>query len=255
MTWAMRRRSLLIAVLILCAAAFIAIVVVAFTYQAPSCMDHKQDQGEDGVDCGGPCPYLCAVDEAAPRVTFVRPVSPQVGRTDIIAYIDNENPDAGAVGASYTLELYNSDGTVLATHSGSINLPPGTTVPLYLSDVYTGREVVTQAFLSIDPTSLKWQQTDVRPILPIPSNIQIQNTQTPKITATLTNPVAREFDEETVVATVFDQSNNAIGASQTVIPILAPQGTAQITFTWNRPFSGTPVRVEILPAASAAPSL
>jgi len=215
-------------------------------------MDHKQDQGEDGIDCGGPCPYLCSIDEVAPRVVFVRPVSPQLGRTDVIAYIDNQNPSAGAGDVSYTLELYGSNGAVLATHTGTISLPPETTIPLYLSDVYSGNLSVAQAFLTIDPNSLKWQSTTSKPILPTPSNIQIQNTQTPKITATLKNPTAIELDEETVIATVFDQSNNAIAASQTIIPILASQGTAQVTFTWNRAFSGTPVRVEILPASVPA---
>ena len=70
----------------------------------------------------------------------------------------------------------------------------------------------------------------------------------PKITAVLTNPIAYPIYNEKVVATVFNAQNNAIGASQTVVPILPAQGTAPIVFTWNQAFTSQPARVEILPS-------
>src|ERR1700729_736634 len=104
MDWSMRRKRLIEILLGACAVALIAVVVIATLYKAPSCTDGKKDQGEQGIDCGGPCPYLCSSTEIAPRVMFVRAVSPEIGRTDVIAYIDNSNPNGSVQNAAYTVQ-------------------------------------------------------------------------------------------------------------------------------------------------------
>jgi hypothetical protein len=251
MTWAERRQKLIAVVLILVGAAIVAVVVIAVTYKAPSCSDNKQDQGEQGIDCGGPCAYLCSATESAPVVSFVRAVSPQKGRTDVIAYIDNPNPNASLQNATYTIQLYGPTQNVVASKTGTLNLPPAGTLPLFIPDFYEGTKPVTTAFLTFDQNSVQWLRNSATPILPTPSDIQIQNTAAPKVTATLTNPTGQTIYGETVVATVFDAKNNAIAASQTVIPMLSPEGSASIVFTWNQAFTTTPVRVEILPATGS----
>ena len=248
MDWAKRRQRMIEIGLALCGLAILAVVAIAIFYKAPSCTDGIKNEDETGVDCGGSsCTYLCAADEVAPKVQFVRAVSPQQGRTDIIAYIDNVNTNASVQGATYTIQLYGVNQKVLATKTGTINLPPSSTVPLYIPDAYDGQAKVLSAFVSFDPRTLLWMRDNARPILPVPNNISIQNTATPRITATLTNEAASTYYNETVVATVFDAQNNVMAASQTVVPILSAQGSSNIVFTWNQAFSAKPVRVEILP--------
>jgi hypothetical protein len=250
MDWAIKRQRFIEVILALCGVALLSVVVVATLYKAPSCTDGKQNQNETGVDCGGPCPYLCAIDEAAPRVTFVRAISPQQGRTDVIAYIDNSNSDAGVKSAEYTIELYDSNDSLVASKTGTIPLPPATTVPLYIPDFYVGSKIVSSAFLTFNGNSLLWMRGASNTSLPTPTNIQIIDGPAPRITANLENPTAYSLYNETVVATVFDGKNNAIGASQTVIPLLSAQGSAPIFFTWNQEFTSKPVRVDILPVPS-----
>ncbi|MBA3789249.1 hypothetical protein H0X32_02550 [Patescibacteria group bacterium] len=249
MNWAAKRRTLIEIILLACGGGIIAIVLVATFYKTPSCMDTKQNQGELGIDCGGPCAYACTVDETPPAARFVRAVSSEPGRTDAIAYIDNTNADAGALNASYTIEFYGPTEALIGRKTGTINVPPSTTVPLFLSNLYSGSEPVSQAFLTFDQTSLKWLRAAQKPIVPVPDAIQIQDGPTPRITARLTNPTAHILYNISVVATVFDASDNAIAASQTLVPQLPSQGSAPLIFTWNAPFAGTPARVEILPAA------
>lgn len=252
MNWALRRQQIIAAILIAAAALILSAVVIATTYKAPSCMDNKQNQGEEGVDCGGPCPYLCTVSESEPSVRFVHAVSPEAGRTDVIAYIDNSNMNGEAQHAKYTVELYDSNGTAVASKTGTVTLPQNTTAPIFIPAAYLGSNQITQAFLTIDPSSLRWIRTSsAKPTWPATSAIQIQNGAAPRVTATLTNPTAHDMYNVTVVATVFDASDNAIGASQTIVPILPGQGTAPLIFTWNQAFAGTPVRAEILPATGS----
>ena len=247
MNWSKRRQLFIETVLTLCGVAIIAVVIIATIYKAPSCTDQKQDGNETGIDCGGPCPYLCSVTEIPPQVSFVVPVFPQPGRTDVIAYVENKNPDAEVQGARYQVELYDNANQLIASKVGTMNLPPATTEPLFIPDIYIGTDAAHAAFLTFDPASLLWQRDSARPILPQQSQLQLIDGAMPKITAVLTNPTAYPIYNQTVVVTVFNAKNNAIGASQTVVPVLSAQGSAPIVFTWNQPFPNKAVREVILP--------
>ena len=247
MDWAKRRQRIIGITVALFGVVVVAVVGVAVFYKAPSCSDGIQNQGETGIDCGGPCSNLCSVDEIAPKVAFARTISPQPGRIDIIAYIDNANTNASVQGAQYTVQIYGVNQKILATKTGTITMPPSSTVPLFIPHAYDGTETVVTAFVSFDPRTLVWMRNSQRPVLPIPSNITIQNTATPRITATLTNQSAYPFYNQTVVATVFDAQDNVTAASQTIVSVLPAQGSSNIVFTWNQPFASKPVRVEVLP--------
>ena len=39
-------------------------------YKAPTCFDGKQNQGEGGIDCGGPCVKLCPSAFLPPEVIW-----------------------------------------------------------------------------------------------------------------------------------------------------------------------------------------
>ena len=252
MNWAARRKFIIEAILVAIAVAVIAVVLIATLYKTPSCFDGKQNQGEAGIDCGGPCPYACSPDETAPAVRFARAVSPQPGRSDLIAYVDNSNNDAELVNAKYTVEFYGPEQNVIAQKSGVVTIPPSTTMPIFIPDFYQGSSVVSQVFLTPDPASFRWLRTKSKQIEPVPQDVQIQSTGTPKITAMLSNPTAQTLSNVTVVATVFNAQNNAIAASQTVVQTLAPQSSQPIIFTWNVPFNGTAARVEILPTTPSS---
>jgi hypothetical protein len=252
MDWSKRRQNFIKAVLTACAVALIAVVVIATVYKAPSCTDGKKDQGELGIDCGGPCPYLCSSNENPPEVTFTRALSPEQGRTDIISYVANTNADAAAQNVPYTIEAYDNSNRLVESKTGTVTLLPATTVPIFIPNFYHGTDHVASAFLTfnVGTSTNFWYRDNARPILPGVSSIDGLNTNPPKITAILKNPIAYTTYNETVIATVFDATGNAIAASQTVIPTFPSQGSVPVVFTWNQPFASKAVRVEILPASS-----
>ncbi len=256
LSWADRRRAIVLLIL-----AAIGLSLLFFTYhtafyRAPSCTDGIQNQGEAGIDCGGPCQYLCSTHVQPPTAQFVRPLANGGNRTDIIAYIDNPNPAAAAAGATYSVQLYGTDGALLAQKSGTVDLPPHSTVPVFMPNFYNGAGQAANAFITFDQASLKWFLSTTSPqTLPV-SNIQVAaSTSTPNVTATITNPTALPFYNVRVVVVVLgasSSSNNVIAASQTVVPSIPAQGTAPLTFTWSVPFAGTPVREEIFPIVPLA---
>jgi len=249
MSWASRRQWLIISIIAAVVIALVAVTLIATFYKAPSCTDHAQNQGETGIDCGGPCPYLCSVDQIEPSAEFVRQLSPAPGRTDVVAYIDNKNADAAAKDAPFTITLYGPDNIVVAKKSGDVDLPAKSRVPLFVPNFYSGYQSVARAFIQFSTTSIAWyHETEAPTILPV-SNVLLSGTDAPRITADVSNPTALPLLSIPVIATVFDADNNVIAASRTVLEQIPPMGSAPAVFTWNAPFSVSPAREEVIPLA------
>jgi hypothetical protein len=247
MTWAMKRRLLILAVI--ATVVLIGVLTTAYftVYEAPSCTDGKQNQSEEGSDCGGPCPYLCAVSQIPPSVRFARALSPFPGRTDVIAYIDNSNPTSAARNVHYTIELYSDRNTVVARSEGVTDIPAGDTVPIYMPNFFSGSEVVARTFVSFNENDIQWFKVSTQPIKPTVSNIVLTQEESPRVTAQVFNPSPTPMKNVRLVATVFDVQGNALAASATVAPLVPPQGASPIIFTWPAPFGGIVSRVEVVP--------
>src|SRR3989344_8090736 len=73
MSWASRRRTFVVGGVLAILIGVIAVVLVATLYDVPSCTDSTRNQGEDGIDCGGPWAHPCPAAGGAPSVPFLRP--------------------------------------------------------------------------------------------------------------------------------------------------------------------------------------
>ncbi len=249
MDWSARRRFLILFGLGAIAVAIAAVTLIATTHHTPSCTDGIENQGEQGIDCGGPCPYLCTALEEPPTVLYTKAIGNGQGRTDVIAEVENKNADAAAKGVPYTIALYDSSHTLVQKVSGTLDLPPDATVPVFVHGVASGNQTVASAFLTIDPAAISWYRLTSDPrIVPQVSNVTVVGSPTaPAIRSTLTNPSTTPLAQVLVIVTVHDGAGNVIAASQTVLPTIPSLGTATATFTWNAPFRGTAVTTEVLP--------
>ncbi|MDB5236977.1 MAG: hypothetical protein JWL88_79 [Parcubacteria group bacterium] len=250
MEWAKRRQFIVWSIFGAVIVALLAIVAIAIFYKTPTCIDQKQNQGETGIDCGGPCSHACVAEEHPAAVRFARAVSPSVDRTDVIAYIDNPNMGAAAHGVKGTVTIYDANHAQLATRNVTFDLTPGGLTPVLVLGVLSSSTPVTQTFFTIDDADVRWIRSTEKPIVPSIQNIAWQDGNAPRVTATLVNPIAKPLTDVHLVATVFDANGTAIAASSTVVPTVPSQGTAQAIFTWNVPFASVPARVEIVPVVS-----
>lgn len=247
-SWAENRRKLLITIGISGALALAVLIAVPIIYDTPSCADGKQNQGEQGIDCGGACAYLCSAQVEEASVRFVRTLA-QSNRTDLIAYIDNPNRTA-ATRATYRAELFDASGAPLGIKEGTIDLPPQSTVPLFIPGILATERDVAQAFVELTDKGDSWFTFTKERIAPKISGTQIEQGETVKISAMVENPSYTAMRNVRLIATVFDAERNVIAASQTIVPVIQPQGSARAVFTWNESFDAVPTRVEVLHAPS-----
>ncbi|HYD92939.1 MAG TPA: hypothetical protein VEB18_00550 [Candidatus Paceibacterota bacterium] len=249
MSWASSRRTFIVLLLVGAAVLVIAGFLIATFYNPPSCSDGKQNQDEEGIDCGGSCALLCTPSVVPPVVSFVRELPQQGGRLDIIAYIKNPNPFAAAKDVRYEIEFLGENGTPVGSTSGRVDLPPAANVPIFIPNALSAGQFVRQSFLTFDEASFRWYEIEDGELdLFTVEDITTANLEeSPRVTAILNNPSVHAYRNVKVVATVFDTSGNAMAASQTLVASLPAQGEAPLVFTWNTPFREAPARIDITP--------
>ncbi|MDO8231915.1 MAG: hypothetical protein Q7T37_01810 [bacterium] len=252
MSWAARRRFIILFIIGMAAFGFLTVVLTATFYKAPSCADFAQNQDEEGIDCGGSCPYLCMAQMQPPTVLFTKALTNSVGRTDVIALVENKNASAAAKDVPYRISLYGTDRLLLQEVTGTLDLPPGATEPVYVPGVASGKQKVGSAFLSIDSSFLRWFSvaTDSRIVPSVSNTKQGGTTSSPRIDAILANPSVIDMNNVQVVVLVRDARGEVIASSGTVVQSIPAQGQATATFTWNNEFPGVPASIEVVPIIS-----
>jgi hypothetical protein len=249
MSWAARRRFIILFLLGAVAVAFFAVVSIATFTKAPSCSDHTQNQGETGIDCGGPCAYLCQDQTHAPTVLYTKAIPNGAGRTDVVASIENVNGAAAAKDVPYVVTLYGTGQVFVQEVKGTVDLPPSSTVAVFIPGITSGNQKNIHAFLTIDPSDIQWHAVSGGAgIRPVALNTVLGGaTSTPRIDAVIGNGSVTAMKDVPVIVLVHDEHGEVIAGSQTIIPTIPPQGQSTATFTWNSAFTGTPAQIEVLP--------
>ncbi|MDP2665503.1 MAG: hypothetical protein Q8P23_02575 [bacterium] len=249
MSWAARRRFIILLIVGAVVGAFLATLFIATFYDAPSCTDGTQNQDEVGIDCGGSCAYLCTAQLQPPTVLFTKALSYGGDRTDVIASVENKNATAAAKNVPYRITLYGSGQALIQEVTGTLDLPPAASVPVFVPGIVSGKQMVVGVFLTIAPSAPQWFSlaTTARS-LPLVSNIRQSGTvDAPRVEAVFTNSTVIPFNNVRTIVLVRDKSGDVIAASQTVVPSIPAQGQAVATFSWNNAFPATPATIEVIP--------
>lgn len=95
-------------------------VYYAFIKAPETCFDNKQNQNEQGIDCGGVCALACkeVVTGDPIELKESRFIRSGEGKYDILGKIFNPNSEAGAISFTYVANLLDSTSNVVATRSG-----------------------------------------------------------------------------------------------------------------------------------------
>lgn len=88
-----------------------------------SCFDNRQNQAEEGVDCGGSC-EPCEIRKLAPLTARTVKVLPTAQGVTLFAEVRNENPTFGAVSLTYVFEVLDATGRSIKTISGESFIYP-----------------------------------------------------------------------------------------------------------------------------------
>jgi hypothetical protein len=221
-----------------------------FFDKAPTCHDGIQNQGELGIDCGGPCSTLCSFQSRTPVVLWSRVFQTANGVSSVVAYVENQNPTAGVEQISYEFRVYDANNILAADPiDGTTFLGPNERTAIFESPLVTGNRVPATAFFQFTTTPT-FVKTDPRFQTPQLTSADVNltgATTSPKLSAEIVNSTLYDYANVPVVAILYDKDGNAINASQTFIPSIPQQTNQRVYFTWPKPFAEPVTKIEIIP--------
>lgn len=236
--WAARRRFVILAGIWSVLAIIAVTIFFVYIYQAPTCFDNEQNGAERGIDCGGDCVRICAIDVMKPTVLWVESFKIVDGQYNIVAYVENRNRTAGTPELSYTMTLEDAQG-VITERTGTTVLPPDNTYPIFEGRVMTGERVPTKTTITLGDAPLWLPGTQARQQFTLVDRGEIQNADgAPRLQSTVRNNALIPAKNAEVVATIFDSEGTPLTASRTFIDF-APQTVSDVIFTWPEPIAKT----------------
>jgi hypothetical protein len=224
-------------------------VKAIFFSSPPSCFDGAQNQGETGVDCGGPC-ISCDVKNAQPIAVHYVKVFKAGDGLGVVAEIQNPNVTLGAPTLVYSISLINALGATQQTINGSTFIYPGEIK--YIIEPYVAQDPaqITQAQIAIPTSTIAWVGADqfVAPHVDV-QNITTGMNPTMRVTGRLTNQTPHDFPAPVVDALIYNKNGDILAASQVTLDDLAAFGSESFTV----PFAGN-LTLYVPPQAPQIPS-
>ena len=244
MTWAGKRQLFILGAIAIVSLIILFPIAKPVIAPAPTCSDGNQNQGELGVDCSGPCERICLSEPLPIKVLWVRPFKVAEGVYSAVAYISNPNPSFMVKQAPYILKLYNERNILISEREGYVDIPPNDIIPVFEGGIQTGNENVKQAFFDFTE-DLKWfRGAEVSKKVSVGFFV-LENTNKPRVLVPIKNETLDVLRNIPIVAVVFDEKDNALAASETLIERLEKGQAAEVIFTWSLPFAEKvgPVRI------------
>lgn len=246
-SWSGKRQLKYLALLAFVFLGLFLIGLILKFYTPATCFDGKQNQGELGVDCGGPCSLVCENVATVPTLKWARVFKIKDGVFSAFAYVQNPNKDAGSFAVPYEVKLYDSKNVLVYSHENSFYLPSGRSIGVLEANLRLGDREPVRADFDIFDEKIVWQKEIIDPIEIYERSSVIKNeTAGVKVNAEFVNRGTEIISNLNVVAIVYDGFNNALGASKTVIETFNPAGVEDLVFVWPEDFGGLVKRVEYL---------
>lgn len=246
--WRQKRKTLIEVGVTILVLAFLAVLIVPRLGSAPSCFDGEQNGDERGIDCGGSCRLFCSNEVSDVSVRWYR-VFPVAGNFyNAVAYIENQNVDAGLPRVAYEFKFYDEDNIFIKDYQGQTFVGPGQSAifagPIDLEGKVPKRVVFNfvgeKSFLKIGKEAASF-------------GIFVNDRKTsdlesrPKLSARASNRSDYSLRDVEFVAILYNASDNTINVSKTVLEKINAGEDQEIFFTWPQPLEEEVVRIEILP--------
>ncbi len=240
------RRQLLVFAVIVFFIAGIGFLVYSVWAPPSTCSDNRRNQGEEEVDCGGPCSPCIFKLKKDLEVFWTRAVKVRGNAYDVAAEIYNPNTKLGAVSFEYEFTLVDNAGLAVASRQGKAFIYPRET--MHVIEVgLIARRAIRDASITI--RSVEWVLTErIAPDIVSGSReyrIEEDDGESPRSVAQaiVTNRTLDDLSSVVVGALLLDGQGNLIGVHSTLLPELRAGGSQPVTFIWPE---AVPTRVNTI---------
>lgn len=254
MTWAGQRQLMYLSIVILFVFGGLFLVIYPRLNVPPTCSDGKQNGVETGVDCGGMCAKFCQGDKKPITVLWARTFEIIPGVYHAVAYLENQNTDAGVAQVPYKFRVYDADNKLIISREGTTFISPNGHMAVFEESLPIGVNRIpkfTRFEFTQDPVFYKTPSSfdDIKLVQTAKSLTDLDTI--PKASVTLKNDSFVDTPQFPVIAIVYDATDNAIAVSKTFADAMPKNTEETLYFSWPHPFDRASDHVEVVPIINA----
>lgn len=239
-----RRRQFTIFIIVILIAGLWGFRIFQNARPIATCFDNRQNQNEEGIDCGGSCIPCKLLEVQDVEVLWTKVLEARPGSFDALASIKNPNVYFGTLAMRYEFELLDENGASIALRQGSTFLLPLENVTLVEPDI---RSTLTARQALFKIRSIEWGRVyepapkyDVGlgkrdyEVVTNPQGIRQSVVRT-----SVFNNSGERFSQVFVAIFLTDAEKNIIAANRTIVENVAPGETRPIQFVWPQEITGS----------------
>lgn len=249
MTWRSTRKLTIVAIIL----TFFALCGASLYYKykpLPNCFDGKKNGTETGIDCGGGCLKVCAVNIRPLKSLWARAIEINKGTYTVVALIENNNLNLGTPKASYNVKILNRAGVVIGQRGNTTFINPNEKFVIFETGFNVGSDTPAKVFVDFNPIS-DWQSPRASKAVLTVTRQDFATDTMPVLQASITNTSVYNLAEVLVPVVISDEAGNAISASATFLGDVVAGESRDLTFTWREPFTAPPAYVDFYPRANS----
>ncbi len=197
----------------------------------PTCFDKKQNQGEEGVDCGGPCPLSCEVRNLQPiKTEFLKIIFYPDNSISLLGEVINPNKDWGLNEVPATFLIYDITGRLQnkVTIDKISVLPKEVRYVVALNLQKPTNYKIGKITLQVDYNEFKWLKIDSEKIDLSFTNTKIDNKT---LSGVIINENDKPISDVEMIIRFFDENGETIGVTKSFIDYILPLSEKNVTLT------------------------
>ena len=200
------------------------------------------------MDCGGTCALVCKEATRPPVVLWSRAFRNSPNTYTLAAYVQNNNPGAGARHVGYTFQLFDAKNSLIIAHEGAADIPPVSIVPIIDPSVDVGNRVVARSIFSFSEIP-SWDTVPKNAIPTLRIAGQELSQDGSRLSVKIENTSADDMGRLTVAAVLFGPQGIALAASKSTLPGIAAKTSQDVVFTWANGVPGVSrAEITLLPS-------
>jgi len=206
-----------------------------------TCNDGLKNQGEVGIDCGGPCTKC----EPMPKIENIQVLEQYVipagsNKYDALVKIKNPNVLFGLGNFDYSLDFADRDGQIITTQSGSNFLLPGQEKYIFAFDIDLG-QAESRSF-KFRVKSFRWEgfSSYAQPNIAVYQkefNFMTPGSGFAQLKAKIQNRSEYDFHKITTRAIIRDKAGRPVAINETSSNDVKVNEEREVTFQWDGPFT------------------
>lgn len=215
-------------------------------FPAPTCVDHKQNGFESGIDCGGTCALVCSKDVSPLKVVWSKAVTVGANMYDLVALVTNANINNASPQLGYRFIVYDKNAIPITILNGTTTAPLDGKFPIVISGVPL-KVVPNNVVVKLnDGPHFTVKESPTAPTLRV-TDRHFEGGEISRVYATLVNTKRLEINNLPVRVLLYDTNENVYAVGETIVPLIPKEGVKEVSFTWHNPLPKTPTRIEVYP--------